>query len=96
MHDPKDVTAFTIVPPPLRGRRESVRLMAHLRRLFPGYSFKLAAIAPVDAGDRFGIYPVMNFIGADNRSYVCNEPPNWLIGEIRSACHAFGDRRMAA
>ncbi|WP_307959293.1 hypothetical protein [Sinorhizobium medicae] len=64
-----------------------------LSRQFPGYSFRIARIAPVDTGECFGVYPVMNFVGADNQAFMCNEPPSWLLGEIRMACQAFDLRK---
>lgn len=50
-------------------------------------------IGPADGEGRFGVYPVMNFIGADNRSYMCVEPPTWLLTEVRKVCSSF-DVRM--
>ncbi|MEY9196613.1 hypothetical protein ABIA16_001729 [Sinorhizobium fredii] len=90
--DCKDVTEFIVVPPK-RQRAEILaardRFSEFLRRQFPGYAFKIAGLAPVDDGDSFGVYPVMNFIGPDNQSFMCNAPAAWLLVEIRRACEAF-------
>ncbi|WP_085032279.1 hypothetical protein [Ensifer aridi] len=90
--DCRDVTEFIVVPP--EAQRAKIwdareRFSEYLRRQFPGYGFRVARLAPVDTGDGYGVYPVMNFIGPDNQSFMCNEPPGWLIGEIRRACYAF-------
>lgn len=90
--DCKDVTEFIVVPPAavrpdILAAKE--RFADYLKRQFPGYSFRIARLAPVDTGEWFGVYPVMNFVGADNQTLMCNEPPSWLLGEIRMACQAF-------
>lgn len=97
--DCRDVTEFIVVSPV--ARRSEIwaakeRFTDHLRRQFPGYSFRIARIAPVDTGECFGVYPVMNFVGADNQAFMCNEPPSWLLGEIRMACQAFDLRKSFA
>ncbi|MDW9770416.1 hypothetical protein BMJ34_13335 [Sinorhizobium medicae] len=94
--DCKDVTEFIVVPPvTLRADiwAAKERFADALSRQFPGYSFRIARIAPVDTGECFGVYPVMNFVGADNQAFMCNEPPSWLLGEIRMACQAFDLRK---
>ncbi|WP_026616406.1 hypothetical protein [Ensifer aridi] len=97
--DSKDVTEFIVVPPEVK--RSEVwavreRFLDYLRQQFAGYSFRVACIAPVDIGESFGVYPVMNFIGPDNQSFMCNEPPRWLLGEIREACYEFDLRKSFA
>ncbi|WP_085025272.1 hypothetical protein [Ensifer aridi] len=97
--DCKEVTEFIIVPP--EGQRTDLwaakeRFLDHLRRHFPGYSFRVARLSPIDPGETFGIFPVMNFVGPDNQSIMCNEPPSWLLAEIRRACYAFDIRKSFA
>ncbi|RVO78958.1 hypothetical protein CN084_11710 [Sinorhizobium medicae] len=97
--DCKDVTEFIVVPPvALRADiwAAKERFADTLSRQFPGYSFRIARIAPVDTGECFGVYPVMNFVGADKQAFLCNEPPSWLLGEIRMACQAFDLRKSFA
>lgn len=97
--DCKDVTEFIVVPPvALRADiwAAKERFADTLSRQFPGYSFRIARIGPVDTGEFFGVYPVMNFVGADNQAFMCNEPPSWLLGEIRMACQAFDFRKSFA
>lgn len=97
--DYRDVTEFIVVPPAARSAdiwSAKERFADHLRRQFPGYSFRIARIAPVDTGECFGVYPVMNFVGPDNQAFMCNEPPSWLLGEIRFACQAFDLRKSFA
>lgn len=97
--DCKDVTEFIVVPPvALRADiwAAKERFADALSRQFPSYSFRIARIAPVDTGECFGVYPVMNFVGADNQAFMCNEPPSWLLGEIRMACQAFDLRKSFA
>lgn len=99
MRDPKEVTEFIIVPPVERGdeiMRSKERFIDFLQRHFPGYSFKVTTIGPVGGDGLFGVYPVMNFIGADNRSYFCSEPPSWLLGEVRNVCYSFDVRTSFA
>lgn len=97
MRNPREVTEFIIVPPRERGDEimpAKERFIGYLQRHFPGYSFKVTMIGPADGEGRFGVYPVMNFIGADNRSYMCVEPPTWLLTEVRKVCSSF-DVRMS-
>lgn len=97
----RDVLEFIIVPP--YARRSAIfaskeRMEAYLRNRFPGYSFKVARLGPVGDDDDFCVIPVMNFLGDDGQSYMCNEPKPWFIAEVRSACREFdlGGRRSFA
>jgi hypothetical protein len=85
----REVLEFIIVPP--YEQREAVaaakeRLVNYLGRKFPGYSFKVGPFAPVGDEDCFCVLPVMNFLSADGKSYMCEEPKRWLLQEIASAC----------
>lgn len=98
----KEVLEFIIVPP--FSQREAVaaakeRMVAYLGYQFPGYSFKIGPFVPVGDEDRFCVLPVMNFVGDDGQSYMCNEPKRWFLQEIADACAAFdlkGRRHFAA
>ncbi|MGQ3213810.1 MAG: hypothetical protein ACT6U0_09895 [Shinella sp.] len=88
----KDVLEFIIIPP--YARRSKVfaskeRMEAYLGNRFPGYSFKVARLGPVGDDDDFCILPVMNFLGDDGHSYMCNEPKSWFLADIASACREF-------
>jgi hypothetical protein len=88
----KDVLEFIIVPP--YARRSAIfaskeRMEVYLGNRFPGYSFKVARLGPVGDDDDFCIIPIMNFIGDDGHSYMCNEPKPWLLAEIAAACREF-------
>ncbi|MCO5152541.1 MULTISPECIES: hypothetical protein [unclassified Shinella] len=98
----QDVLEFIIVPP--YERRAAIfaskeRMEAYLGNRFPGYSFKAARLGPVGDDEDFCILPVMNFIGDDGHSYMCNEPKPWFLSEILAACGEFdvsGRRSFAA
>lgn len=98
----KDVLEFIIVPP--YERRHEVlaakeRIEAYLSNRFPGYTFKVPQFAPVGGDDDFMVIPMMNFLGDDGHSYMCNEPKSWFMAEIAAACREFdakGRRSFAA
>ncbi|CAD7023280.1 hypothetical protein REJC140_00153 [Pseudorhizobium endolithicum] len=98
----REVLEFIIVPP--FEQREAVatakdRLADYLERRFPGYRFKIGPFAPVGDEETFCILPVMNFLGDDGKSYMCDEPKRWFVQEIADACQAFdlhGVRSCAA
>jgi hypothetical protein len=98
----REVLEFIIVPP--YEKREAVtaakeQMADYLGRTFPGYSFKVGPFAPVGEEDSFCVLPVMNFLGADGKSYMCEEPRRWFVQEIADACEAFdlhGIRHRAA
>ena len=98
----RDVLEFIIVPP--YARRSAVfaskeRMEAYLGNRFPGYSFKVARLGPVGDDDDFCVIPVMNFLGDDGHSYMCNEPKSWFVSEIAASCRGFdakGARSFAA
>jgi len=98
----KEVLEFIIVPP--YARRSEIfaakeRMEAYMGNRFPGYSFKVARLGPVGDDDDFCVLPVMNFLGDDGRSYMCNPPKPWFIADLTSACRAFdgrGERTFAA
>ncbi len=98
----KDVLEFIIVPP--YQKREEVdaakeRLAAYLGYRFPGYTFKIGRFVPIGDEDRFCVLPVMNFVGDDGKSYMCDAPKRWFLQEIADACAMFdlkGKRSFAA
>lgn len=98
----REVLEFIIVPP--YEQRAAVaaakeRLENFLSHSFPGYSFKVGPFAPVGDEDRFCVLPLMNFVGDDGKSYMCEEPKRWLLQEIANACGRFdleGKRSFAA
>lgn len=98
----REVLEFIIVPP--YEKRAAVaaakdRLANYLERRFPGYRFKIGGFAPVGDEDAFCVLPVMNFLGDDGKSYMCEEPMRWFVREIANACQAFdleGFRSFAA
>lgn len=88
----QDVLEFIIAPP--YERRAAIfaskeRMEAYLENRFPGYSFKIARLGPVGDDEDFCILPVMNFLGDDGKSYVCNEPKSWFIGDVAASCRSF-------
>ena len=88
----KDVLEFIIVPPYERrdeGRAAKERMEAYLSNRFPGYTFKVPQFAPVGGDDDFMVIPIMNFLGDDGQSYMCNEPKPWFMAEISAACREF-------
>jgi hypothetical protein len=98
----KEVLEFIIVPP-FQQRAAVVaakeRLENWLGHRFPGYSFKVGPAVPVGEEDRFTVLPVMNFLGDDGQSYMCEQPSRWLLQEIANACGEFdlkGKRSFAA
>lgn len=98
----KEVLEFIIVSP--FNKRAEVgaareRLENWLGHRFPGYVFKVGSAVPVGDDDAFTVLPVMNFVGDDGKSYMCEQPSRWLLREIGSACDAFdlkGKRSFAA
>jgi hypothetical protein len=71
----------------------------YLANRFPGYSFKIARLGPVGDDYDFCVIPIMNFLGDDGRSYMCNPPKTWFIAGVAAACRAFdqnGTRHFAA
>lgn len=98
----KEVLEFIIVPP--YEQRAAVaaakeRLENFLSHRFPGYSFRVGPFAPVGDEDRFCVLPIMNFVGDDGKSYMCEEPKRWLLQEIAYTCNEFdlnGKRSFAA
>jgi hypothetical protein len=97
----REVLEFIVVPP--YARRTEIfdsreRMEAYLGDRFPGYSFKIARLGPVGEDDDFCVIPIMNFLGDDGHSYMCNEPKPWFIAEIAAACRRFdvGRRSFAA
>lgn len=84
-----EVLEFIILPP--FSRRAAVACLRdqfeqHLRHRFPGYSFRVGPFAPVGSDDDFCVVPVMNFIGDDGKSYMCEPPKRWMLQEISEAC----------
>lgn len=98
----RDVLEFIIVP--AYARRAAIfasreRMEAYLGNRFPGYSFKVARLGPVGDDEDFCILPIMNFLGDDGGSYMCNPPKPWFVAEIVAACREFdvaGRRSFAA
>jgi len=98
----KEVLEFIIVPP--FSKRSEVdaakeRLIAHLGYQFPGYTFKVGPFVPVGDEDRFTVLPVMNFVGDDGKSYMCEQPKRWFLQDIADCCAAFelkGKKSFAA
>ncbi|OCJ05286.1 hypothetical protein A6U87_14880 [Rhizobium sp. AC44/96] len=98
----KDVLQFVIIPP--YEQRAAVaaakeRFEHYLGNRFPGYGFKVGPFAPVGEEDEFCVLPIMNFLGDDGKSYMCNQPKRWLLQEIAAACRQFdlqGLRHFAA
>lgn len=98
----KEVLEFIVVPP--FSKRAEVdatkeRLIAYLGYQFPGYTFKIGPFVPVGDEDRFTVLPVMNFVGDDGKSRMCDEPKRWFLQEIANACASFelnGKRSFAA
>lgn len=98
----REVLEFIIVPP--FSKRAEVdaakeRLVAYLGYHFPGYTFKVARFVPVVDEDRFTVLPVMNFVGDDGKSFMCEQPRRWLIRDIADACAMFkltGKKSFAA
>lgn len=98
----REVLQFIIVPP--YEQRAAVaaakeRMEDYLGRLFPGYRFKVGPFAPVGSGEEFCVLPIMNFLGDDGKSYMCDPPPRWFLQEIADACRLFdlkGLRHFAA
>lgn len=87
----KEVLEFIIVPPYERRIEVAAakeRLVDYLGHKFPGYSFKVGPFAPVGDEDLFCVLPVMNFIGADGKGYMCEEPKRWFVQDIADACQA--------
>lgn len=88
----QEVSQFIIVPP--LSRRDAIvrsrgALADYLAGQFPQYSFDVAAIAPVQDEEDFGIIPIMNFVTPDGDSFTCKQPPRWIFGEIVTACWRF-------
>lgn len=88
----REVLEFVIVPP--FEQRAAVaaakdRLIKYLGYRFQGYSFKIGPFVPVGGEEAFSVLPVMNFIGDDGKTYMCNEPSRWLLREIADACREF-------
>ncbi|MGZ2501784.1 hypothetical protein EHI47_11535 [Rhizobium leguminosarum] len=98
----REVLSFIIVPP--FEQRAGVgaakeRLENYLSHRFPGYDFKVGPFAPVRDEEAFCVLPIMNFVGDDGKSYMCEPPKRWLLHDIENACQAFdlkGRRRFAA
>jgi hypothetical protein len=98
----EEVLQFIIVPP--YEQRAAVaaakeRLENFLQLRFPGYEFKVGPFAPVGDEDDFCILPVMNFVGDNGQSYMCEPPKRWFMQEIADACGQFdlnGKRSFAA
>ena len=91
----REVLEFIIVPPYERRAEVAAakeRLAHYLGRKFPGYSFKIGSFAPVGDDQAFCVLPVMNFLGDDGKSYMCEEPRRWFVQEIADACLAFDCR----
>lgn len=91
----QEVSQFIIVPP-LSRRDAIVRsrevFADYLARQFPQYSFDVAAIAPVQDEEDFGVIPIMNFVTPDGDSLMCKRAPRWIFGEIAAACRRFDAR----
>jgi hypothetical protein len=98
----KDVLQFVIIPPyEQRGAVAAAkeRFEHYLGNRFPGYGFKVGPFAPVGDEDEFSVLPIMNFLGDDGKSYMCNPPKRWLLLDIAAACREFdlvGRRHFAA
>ncbi len=98
----KEVLSFIIVPP--FEQRAAVaaakeRLEKYLSYRFPGYDFKVGPFAPVGEEGAFSVLPIMNFVGDDGKSYMCEQPSRWLLHDIANACRSFdlnGQRSFAA
>lgn len=98
----REVLSFIIVPP--FERRAAVaaakdRLENYLSHRFPGYDFKVGPFAPVGDDEVFCVLPIMNFVGDDGKSYMCDQPARWLLQDIANACNEFdlkGRRSFAA
>lgn len=98
----REVLEFIIVPP--FEKRVAVaaakeRFEDYLGRRFPGYTFKVGPFAPVGDAEEFCVLPLMNFLGDDGKSYMCDEPKRWFVREIADACLEFdlvGSRHCAA
>lgn len=98
----KEVLSFIIVPP-FEQRAAVVaakeRLENYLSHRFPGYDFKVGPFAPVGNDEAFTVLPIMNFVGDDGKSYMCEPPSRWLLQDIANACQGFdlnGRRSFAA
>jgi hypothetical protein len=92
MADEREVLEFIIVPP--YEKRAAVaaakdQLANYLERRFPGYQFRIGGFAPVGDEDAFCVLPLMNFLGDDGKSYMCEEPKRWFVQEIADACRKF-------
>ncbi|MBX5021188.1 hypothetical protein [Rhizobium lentis] len=98
----KEVLSFIIVPP--FDQREVVeaakdRLVNYLSHRFPGYDFKVGPFAPIGDDEAFCVLPIMNFVGDDGKSYICDPTQRWLLQEIAHTCNEFdfkGRRNYAA
>lgn len=97
----RDVLEFIIVPP--YNDRDAIcrakeRFTHFLSAKFPGYTFRVVPIAPVDDEDEFNVIPVMSFVDDEGRMRMCNCPKLWLLHEIADACQKFdvSGRRHAA
>lgn len=91
----QEVSQFIIVPP--LSRRDAIvrsreAFADYLAGQFPQYSFDVAAIAPVQDEEDFGIIPIMNFVTPDGDSLMCKRAPSWIFSEIADACRQFDAR----
>jgi hypothetical protein len=88
----KEVLSFIIVPPfdqraAVAAARE--RLENYLSLRFLGYDIKVGPFAPVGSDEGFCVLPIMNFVGDDGESYMCEQPSRWLLHDIACACNVF-------
>lgn len=87
----QEVSEFIIVAPArLRPSLEGARDAAldYLRRQFPGYTFHISPVSPLDHDD-YLVLPVMNFVADDGKSHMCNPPSYMLKAAIADAIANF-------
>ncbi|MDM9644499.1 hypothetical protein [Rhizobium sp. S163] len=88
----REVLEFIIVPPfEHRAAATAAKefFETYLSNRFPGHRFRIGPFAPVGDDDDFCVLPIMNFLGDDGKSYMCNQPKRWLLQEIADACREF-------
>jgi len=92
MDTEREVLEFVIVPP-YNDRRAIFeareRLSCFLQQKFPGYTFTIVAVAPVDDEDEFNVVPVMSFVDDTGRMRMCIYPKIMFMADIAAACRTF-------
>lgn len=92
----EEVSEFVVIAPAGQGRAmrfAEQRLMAHLARRFPHYSFRLEAFGPYAEDDEFSVIPIMNRPSRPGDEpgvmYMCRPLDPRVIPQIKQALRAF-------